>query len=137
MWFSMRSALALSASRFVSSPDFSRILTHRGKAGAALNRISRLYRARGDTEAARAFLNRGMALFKAAGDEKGVAACLGDLGELAGRQGSYNRAFKLVNEALDLQRKLENKPSIAVCLHRLGHVERAEYALSSGGPGTR
>ncbi len=105
------------------------ILTHRGKAGAALNRISRIYRAKGDVEAARAFLNRGMTLFKAAGDEKGVAACLGDLGELAGRQGSYDRAFKLVNEALDLQRKLENKPSIGVCLHRLGHIEaaRASY----------
>ncbi|MCP4675262.1 MAG: tetratricopeptide repeat protein [Deltaproteobacteria bacterium] len=106
------------------------IMTHRGKAGAALNKIGRLYRARGDGAAARAFLNRGMALFKAAGDEKGVAACLGDLGELARRQGSYDRAFKLVSEALEIQRKLENKRSIAVCLNNLGHIEAARASYS-------
>ena len=39
---------------------------------------------------------RGPLTVEAAGDEKGVAACLGDLGELARRQGSYDRAFKLV-----------------------------------------
>jgi tetratricopeptide (TPR) repeat protein len=105
-------------------------LVHRGKAGAALNKIGRLYRARGDAAAARAFLDRGMALFKAAGDEKGVAACLGDLGELARRQGSYDRAFKLLNQALAIQRKLDNKPSIAVCLHSLGHVEAARAAYA-------
>ncbi|MDD5307673.1 MAG: tetratricopeptide repeat protein [Deltaproteobacteria bacterium] len=106
------------------------IVMHRGKAGAALNRIGRLYRARGDAIAARAFIDRGMALFKAAGDEKGMAACLGDLGELARRQGSYDRAFKLVSQALELQRKLDNRPSIAVCLHSLGHIEagRGRYA---------
>jgi tetratricopeptide (TPR) repeat protein len=106
------------------------ILAHRGKAGAAFNKIGRLYRARGDAAAAGAFLNRGMTLFKAAGDEKGVAACLGDMGELARRQGSYDRAFRLVNEALEIQRKIDNKPSIAVCLHSLGHIEaaRASYA---------
>jgi tetratricopeptide (TPR) repeat protein len=105
-------------------------IMHRGKAGAALNRIGRLYRARGDSAAARAFIDRGMSLFKAAGDEKGVAACLGDLGELARRQGSYDRAFKLVSQALELQRKLDNRPSIAVCLHSLGHIEaaRGRYA---------
>ncbi|MDJ0764916.1 MAG: tetratricopeptide repeat protein [Myxococcota bacterium] len=110
------------------------ILMNRGKAGAALNRIGRLYSARGDSDAARAFLNRGMVLFRSAGDEKGVAACLGDLGELARRQGSYDRAFQLVNEALALQRKIENTRSIAVCLHRLGHIEaaRASYAQAEG-----
>ena len=106
------------------------ILVHRGKAGAALNKIGRLYRSRGDAAAARAFLDRGMLLFKAADDAKGVAACLGDLGELARRQGSYDRAFKLVTQALELQRKMNNKLSIAVCLHSLGHIEagRASYA---------
>ncbi len=106
------------------------ILTHRGKAGASLNKIGRLYRARGDGAAARAFLNRGMVLFNAAGDEKGVAACLGDLGELARRQGSYDRAFRLVSEALEIQRRLDNQGSIAVCLHSLGHIEAARAAYS-------
>lgn len=106
------------------------ILGHRGKAGAALNKIGRLYRARGDSAAARAFLERAMSLFRASGDEKGVAACLGDMGELARRQGSYDRAFKLVTQALELQRKLDNKPSIAVCLHTLGHIESARASYS-------
>lgn len=108
------------------------ILTHRGKAGAALNKIGRLYRARSDAAAARAFLERAMSLFKAAGDEKGVAACLGDLGELARRQGSYDRAFRLVSQALELQRKMNNKPSIAVCLHSLGHIEAARASYAQG-----
>jgi tetratricopeptide (TPR) repeat protein len=105
-------------------------IVHRGKAGAAFNKIGRLYRARGDSTAARAFLERGMALFKAADDEKGVAACLGDLGELARRRGAYDRAFVLVSEALELQRKMDNKPSIAVCLHSLGHIEAARSLYS-------
>jgi tetratricopeptide (TPR) repeat protein len=101
------------------------MLLHRGKAGAALNHIGRIHRARGDGAAARAYLNRSMSLFKAAGDEKGVASCLADLGELARREGTYERARKLLSEALDLQRKLDNRPSIAVCLHTLGHIEAA------------
>ncbi|MCP4601007.1 MAG: tetratricopeptide repeat protein [Proteobacteria bacterium] len=106
------------------------ILTHRGKAGAALNKIGRLYRARGDGAAARAFLNRAMVLFKAADDRKGVASCLGDLGELARRQGSYDRAFRMVSDALEIQRQFDNKPSIAVCLHSLGHIETARASYS-------
>jgi predicted ATPase len=106
------------------------ILCHRGKGGAALNKIGRLYRARGDASAARAFLERAMSLFRAAKDEKGIAACLGDLGELARRQGAYDRAFKLVNQALELQRKMNNRPSIAVSLHSLGHIETARASYS-------
>jgi predicted ATPase len=106
------------------------ILCHRGKGGAALNKIGRLYRARGDSGAARAFLERAMTLFRAAKDEKGIAACLGDLGELARRQGAYDRAFKLVNQALELQRKMNNRPSIAVSLHSLGHIETARASYS-------
>ena len=106
------------------------ILCHRGKGGAALNKIGRLYRSRGDAGAARAFLERAMTLFRAAGDEKGIAACLGDLGELARRQGAYDRAFKLANQALELQRKMNNRPSIAVCLHSLGHIETARASYS-------
>jgi predicted ATPase len=101
------------------------MLMHRGKGGAALNRIGRIHRARGDGAAARAYLNRAMTLFKSARDERGVAASLADLGELARREGSYERAHKLLSEALTLQRKLENKPSLAVCLHTLGHIETA------------
>lgn len=106
------------------------ILTSRSKAGAALNKIGRLYRARGDGAAARAYLNRGMALFNAAGDEKGTAACLADLGELARREGSYDRAYKLVSQALELQRRFDNKLAIAVCLHSLGHIEAARARYS-------
>jgi len=110
------------------------LLNHRGKAGAALNRIGRIYSSGGDAVAAKAFLNRAMALFKAADDQPGVAACLGDLGDIAGRQGKVERAFQLVSEALDLERTLDNKPAVALCLHRLGHIQlaRADYPEAEG-----
>jgi tetratricopeptide (TPR) repeat protein len=105
------------------------IIAHRGKAGAALNKIGRLYRARGDSVAARAFINRGMSLFRATGDDAGVAACLGDLGELARQDGQIERASSLVREAFEIQRKQRNRRSMAVSLHSLGNIEadRASY----------
>ncbi len=99
------------------------IIAHRGKAGAALNKIGRLYRARGDSVAARAFINRGLALFRATGDDAGVAACLGDLGELARQAGQLDRAYGLVKEAFEIQRKQRNKRSMAVSLQSLGSIE--------------
>jgi tetratricopeptide (TPR) repeat protein len=59
-----------------------------------------------------------------------MAASLADLGDLARRQSSYERAFLLVNQALEIQRKHGSRRSIAVCLHSLGHIEaaRASYA---------
>jgi tetratricopeptide (TPR) repeat protein len=101
------------------------VLAHRNKAGAALNKIGRLYRLRGDGFAARAFLNRAMTLFRMSGDERGVAACLGDLGELARQEGSFDRAYTQVREAFEIQRKLKNRRSMAVCLQSLGNIEAA------------
>lgn len=105
------------------------ILAHRGKAGAALNKIGRLHRSMGDGPAARAFFNRSMTLFKAAGDEVGLAACLGDLGELARQEGSFDRAYKLVREAFEIQRKHQNRRSMAVSLQCLGKIEVARTSF--------
>jgi len=109
------------------------VLVNRGKAGAALNKIGRIYRAKGDFTAARAFLERGKSLFKAAKDIRGVAASLDDLGDLARRQGHLDRAFRQVTESLDLRRKLGDQRSIAVSLVNLGHIEtaRASYREAS------
>jgi tetratricopeptide (TPR) repeat protein len=104
------------------------ILGHRNKAGAALNKIGRLYRLRGDGVAARAFLNRAMMLFKAGSDERGVAACLGDLGEQARQEGSFDRAYSLVRESFELHRKHKNRRSMAVCLQSLGNIDAARAA---------
>lgn len=105
------------------------ILGYRNKAGAALNKVGRLYRLRGDGTAARAFLNRAMTLFKSGGDERGVAACLGDLGELARQEGSFDRAYSLIRESFEVHRKLKNRRSMAVCLQSLGNIDaaRASY----------
>jgi len=105
------------------------VLVHRGKAGAAFNKIGRIYRAKSDFAAARAFLDRGLSLFKAAKDIRGVASSLDDLGDMARRQGNLDRAFRMVNESLELRRKIGDQRSIAVSLVNLGHIEtsRASY----------
>lgn len=99
------------------------VLCHRGKAGAATNRIGRVHRARGDIRHARDFLERALVLFRSAEDTRGVASTLDDLGSLAGLEGDYESALARGAEALELRRSLGDKRGTAVSLHTIGTIE--------------
>src|SRR5262249_14313611 len=62
------------------------------KMAAALGRLGRLARGRGDFERARALLRRALALFRKTEDLRGVAAVQDDLGAVAWMGGDFDAA---------------------------------------------
>jgi len=92
------------------------------KAGAAHNRIGRLYRNVGRLEDSHKHLLAGYALFHAAGDERGVASSLDDIGKLSWMRGDYAAALKDMRKALTTRKRLGDRRSIALSLNNLGLV---------------
>lgn len=94
----------------------------KAKAGAAHNRIGRLYRESGRLEEATRHLQVGHALFHLAGDERGVASSLDDIGKLAWIRGDYNAALEDMRRALTTRKRLGDRRSIGLSLNNLGLV---------------
>lgn len=95
----------------------------RGKGGAALNRLARALRARGEDEKARGLLKRALELFRAASDLRGVASTLDDLAQVAMLRGQTDKGVKFANEALEIRRKHQDARGEAVSVHTLGQLE--------------
>ena len=111
------------------------VLDHPAKAGAALNRLGRLYRERALYERAVALFEQGRDLFVRAGDTAGVASSVDDLGQVALRRGDIDQAMKLFNEALTIRRNLKELRPIALSLTNLAVVQRnaGYYKLAEKG----
>lgn len=95
----------------------------RGKGGAALNRLARVRRARGEEDAARDLLLRALELFRAASDLRGVASTLDDLAQIALLRGETDTAAQAATEALEIRRAHADMRGEAVSLSTLGSVE--------------
>lgn len=98
------------------------VLNCKGKAGAAQNRIGRLYRDTGALELARKHLDAGLALFSADADQRGIAASHDDIGQLLWIQGHYDEALESMSIALEMRRKFNDERSIALSLNNMGLV---------------
>ena len=94
-----------------------------GKGGAALNRLARTHRARGEDERARALLDRALQLFRSAGDLRGVAATLDDLAQIEVIHGEVDQAIGHASEALDIRRAHADERGEGVSLNTLGNLE--------------
>ncbi|MEO6952723.1 MAG: tetratricopeptide repeat protein [Polyangia bacterium] len=115
---------------FSTMLDVAYRLDHTSKCGAALGRIARIHRARGEFVDAEKQLRQALALFRAAQDIRGVAGVEDDLGRVAFLRGAYAEAIELHARSLDLRRALGDKRSIALSLHNLALAHQA-----SGGHG--
>ena len=115
---------------FSTMLDLAYRLDHTSKCGAALGRIARIYRARGELVEAEQHLRQALALFRAGGDIRGVAGVEDDLGRIAFLRGAYAESVELHARSLDLRRALGDKRSIALSLHNLALAHQA-----SGGHG--
>lgn len=103
----------------------------RGKGGAALNRIARIYRARGEDERARKVLLRALELFRSAGDLRGVAASLDDLAQTETLLGNLEAAAQAAGEALNLRREHGDQRGEAVSLSNIGRIQHARGELDA------
>jgi len=73
-----------------------------------------------------------LAAFRAIGDRRGIAACLGSLGNAAIKQGDVGRAEGPLEESLALCRDLGDRSGTAFALRQLGWVaiERGNYSVA-------
>lgn len=94
-----------------------------GRAGAALSRIARVHRDRGDSRQAKNLLERSLRLFRGAGDLRGVAATLDDLGIVYLLLGETQAAAGSSREALEIRRAHGDRRGEAVSLTTLGLIE--------------
>jgi tetratricopeptide (TPR) repeat protein len=101
----------------------------RGKGGAALNRIARVHRMRGEEEQAKTLLVRALQLFRAAQDLRGVASTLDDLAQVERLRGDLDAAASAATEALDIRRSHGDVRGEAVSLTTLGLIEHARGNL--------
>ena len=97
----------------------------RNKGGAALNRIARIHRQRGEDAKASQLFERALDLFRAAGDLRGVASTLDDLAQISRLRGDVDRAFAAASEALEIRRSHADARGEAVSLMTLGTTQTA------------
>lgn len=103
----------------------------RNKGGAALNRLARIARQRGEDEKAEQILERALELFRAAGDLRGVASTLDDLAQVARLRGELDRGLAAGREALEIRRNHGDLRGEAVSLITLGTIELARGELET------
>ncbi len=104
----------------------------RGKGGAALNRLARVYRQRGEDSGARALLERALTMFRSAGDLRGVASTLDDLAQVHRLLAENDLAIAAATEALELRRAHADRRGEAVSLTTLGSIELNRGNLDLG-----
>ena len=95
----------------------------RGKGGAALNRLARVYRQRGEDARARELLERALVMFRSAGDLRGVASTLDDLAQVHRLLAENDLATAAATEALEIRRTHADARGEAVSLTTLGTIE--------------
>ncbi|HEX7480447.1 MAG TPA: tetratricopeptide repeat protein [Polyangiales bacterium] len=95
----------------------------RGTGGAALNRIARIHRQRGEHIRALDYLKCALLLFRAADDQRGVASTYDDLAQVYRMLGNLEPSLVAAKEALDIRTAIKDKRGQAVSLNTIGFIE--------------
>ncbi len=95
----------------------------RGTGGAALNRIARIHRQRGEHLRALDHLKCALLLFRAADDHRGVASTYDDLAQVHRMLGNLEPSLVAAKEALDIRTTIKDKRGEAVSLNTIGYIE--------------
>jgi tetratricopeptide (TPR) repeat protein len=95
----------------------------RGTGAAALSRIARIHRQRGEYAAALAHFEQALGLFRAADDGRGVASTQDDLAQVHRLLGHLERALTSAQEALAIRSRGPDTRGQAVSRNTLGFIE--------------
>jgi len=95
----------------------------RGTGAAALSRIARIHRQRGEHAPALAHFEQALALFRAADDGRGVASTQDDLAQVHRLLGHLERALTSAQEALAIRSRGPDTRGQAVSRNTLGFIE--------------
>lgn len=104
----------------------------RGVGGAALNRLARIHRQRGEHKSALEYLHRALLLFQSALDERGIASTYDDMAQVHRSLGDLAPALEAAQQALQARRSMHDGRGEAVSLTTLGFIEldRGNLALA-------
>jgi tetratricopeptide (TPR) repeat protein len=120
-------------SDFKEIVDLAWQLGARGTGGAALNRMARIHRQRGEHGRALDYLRCALLLFRAAEDERGVASTYDDLAQVHRTLGNPEPALAAAREALTLRRASSDARGEAVSLTTIGFIELDQGDFESAG----
>jgi predicted ATPase len=95
----------------------------RGTGAAALSRIARIHRQRGEHATALAHYEQALSLFRAADDGRGVASTQDDLAQVHRLLGNLERALSSAQEALAIRSRGADLRGQAVSRNTLGFIE--------------
>jgi tetratricopeptide (TPR) repeat protein len=95
----------------------------RARGAAALNRIGRIYRDRGEHELALDHLSEALALFDAVGDQRGVASTHDDIAQVHHLRKEYELALAAAERALEIRIASKDARGQGVSLNTLGRIE--------------
>ncbi len=95
----------------------------RGTGAAALGRIARIHRHRGEHREALAHFEQALALFRSADDQRGVASTQDDLAQVHRLLGNLDRAIRSAHEALAIRISSQDARGRAVSHNTLGFIE--------------
>jgi predicted ATPase len=95
----------------------------RGRGGAALNRIARIYRQRGEHDRALAYLEKALELFRSASDERGVASTFDDMAQVHRLLGHLDEALAAGKAALEIRARTKDERGQGVSLNTMGYIE--------------
>lgn len=95
----------------------------RGRGGAALNRIARIHRQRGEHQKALDNFKGALLMFRAADDQRGVASTYDDLAQIHRWRGHTDPALSAAKEALEIRIAIKDKRGQAVSLNTIGYIE--------------
>lgn len=95
----------------------------RGRGGAALNRIARIHRQRGEHQAALDNFKGALLMFRAADDQRGVASTYDDLAQIHRWRGHTDGALSAAKEALEIRIAIKDKRGQAVSLNTIGYIQ--------------
>ena len=95
----------------------------RARGAAALNRIGRIHRERGEPERALEHLVEALALFGAVDDQRGAAATYDDIAQVHRVRGDLELALTAAERALEIRVALKDPRGQGVSLHTLGQIE--------------
>lgn len=80
----------------------------------------------GDFTEARHLYNQALVLYQGIADQRGIAATLMQLAQLASQQQGYDTKLALIGESLALYREADDKWGIACCLFELGGTRHGQ-----------
>jgi tetratricopeptide (TPR) repeat protein len=95
----------------------------RGTGGAALNRLARIHRQRGENDQALDHLRAALLLFRACDDQRGVASCYDDMAQVHRLRGDLEPAVSAAKQALDLRVRTRDRRGQGVSLNTIGYIE--------------